>query len=102
MTKFKVGDRVTFTVAVNKVDGDTVQIITNDGRSFWLPDDDVELSSRADTTFRDQAAIAALQGLVVRHGRDDLTDGNILGFSRVAFDFAEALDAERKTRDGGE
>ena len=62
MTKFKVGDRVTWVGTVDRVYNDGFRVET-ESSSVYLTDTD-EVRRAPDTTFRDQAAIAALQGLV--------------------------------------
>ena len=100
MTKFKVGDRVTLSGVVTRIDeedeGLPYFVDFDHGKSchvgFWLSSEHLS----HDTTFRDQAAIAYLAALapmdVLTHEKEAV----------AAMNAAEALDAERKKRDGGE
>ena len=104
MTKFKVGDRVTLNAKIIETDkkNGLVKIELGDGVEYyypiWIPEADI---TRNDTTFRDQAAIAALQSILSDSGYDvfDISNDSV---AKTAMDYAEALDAERKKRDGGE
>lgn len=97
MTKFKVGDMVTLSGVVTRIDEEDEVlpyfVDFDRGKSchvgFWLSSEHLS----PDTAFRDQAAIAALQGFV--------TSGFQVNVAEI-FNYAEALDAERKKRDGGE
>ena len=102
MTKFKVGDRVTLSGTIASVPecAEGYELYEVDTGGMHTEILEVKLLT-SDTTFRDQAAIVALQGLLAGHGQQDITEFHIAGISSVAFDFAEALDAERKKRDGG-
>ena len=101
MTKFKVGDRVTLRGVVQSVDEEGIY---SDKYRVYIDGDDgsrrfsEELLTRVDTTFRDQAAIAALQGWIGREGQIQLQ--HMSEDMKVLFGYAEALDAERKRRNG--
>ena len=103
MTKFKVGDRVTLNAKIIETDkkNGLVKIELGDGVEYyypiWIPEADI---TRNDTTFRDQAAIAALQAMLIN--TDVSPGGDARAMAKSSFELAEALDAERKKRDGGE
>ena len=98
MTKFKVGDRVTLSGTVTEIDtSDWAPYgirFDGDSRVVWFSDAAIPENTQPSggTLFRDQAAIAALHGLV--------TSGFQVNVAEI-FNYAEALDAERKKRDGG-
>ena len=102
MTKFKVGDRVTLSGVVTRIDEEDEVlpyfVDFDRGKSchvgFWLSSEHLS----PDTTFRDQAAIAALQAALAEPCSNE---HSLQGIAEYAFDLAEALDAERKERDGG-
>ena len=98
MKKFKVGDRVTLSGTIASVPecAEGYELYEVDTGGMHTEILDVKLLT-SDTTFRDQAAIVALQGIIVA-GPHDCT---IPELAYEAFNYAEALDAERKKRDGG-
>ena len=98
MNKFKVGDRVPITVEVRRVHEDGGYRLTFNGAGVDVSSSD--LHDRVDTTFRDQAAIAALQAMLIN--TDVSPGGDARAMAKSSFELAEALDAERKKRDGGE
>ena len=101
MTKFKVGDRVTLSGVVTRIDEEDEVlpyfVDFDRGKSchvgFWLSSEHLS----PDTAFRDQAAIAIAVKLIDDHHRMCIND--VIAIH--AFNYAEALDAERKKRDGG-
>ena len=105
MTKFKVGDRVTLSGTVTEIDtSDWAPYgIRFDGgsRVVWFSDAATPENTQPSggTLFRDQAAIAALQGMLIN--TDVSPGGDARAMAKSSFDLAEALDAERKKRDGG-
>ena len=97
MKKFKVGDRVTLSGTIASVPecAEGYELYEVDTGGMHTEILDVKLLT-SDTTFRDQAAVVALQGIIVA-GPHDCT---IPELAYEAFNYAEALDAERKKRDG--
>lgn len=101
MTKFKVGDRVTLSGTVTEIDtSDWAPYgIKFDGgtRTVWFSDAATPENTQPSggTLFRDQAAIAVLQGFMTDSINVSALPQDIAKF---AFDLAEALDAERKKR----
>lgn len=97
MSKFKVGDRVTLSGTIASVPecAEGYELYEVDTGGMHTEILDVKLLT-SDTTFRDQAAIAALHGLIADSGDELALPQNIAKF---AFDLAEALDVERKKRD---
>ena len=97
MTKFKVGDRVTLSgtvVEVDKSDWAPYGIKFDGGtRTVWFSDDATpEKAAPSDgLSFRDQAAIAALQGFCAAD--IDIPDAQVGDVARIAFDFADAQEA---------
>lgn len=108
--KFKVGDRVTLSGVVSRGTVRGVFVDVGDHINAYFRNEDVDISiSEQSTTYRDQAAIAALQSLVTPSSFQTVLsafslDGKTVfdaydQFAKHAFDLAEALDAERKKRD---
>lgn len=115
MTKFKVGDKVTLYGEVVEVsntdvrhgisvlldgrddreDGDEYPVYVNEGEIAYVKEGHV-----TDTTFRDKAAIAALQAMLINTNVSP--GGDARAMAKSSFELAEALDAERTKRDGGE
>lgn len=101
MTKFKVGDRVTIACTITGVDERSGQVeveLEHEAGTYWF--ETQTIIPRNDTTFRDQAAIAALQGMLIN--TDVSPGGDARAMAKSSFELAEALDAERKKRDGSE
>ena len=98
MKDFNIGDRVTVTATVRRNDASsgTLVLELEDGHYIGLPNKNC--TNESVKTFRDQAALSALQGIIVA-GPHDCTIPEI---AYEAFNYAEALDAERKKRDRGE
>ena len=103
MTKFKVGDMVTLSGVVTRIDEEDEVlpyfVDFDRGKSchvgFWLSSEHLS----PDTAFRDQAAIAVLQGMLINTAVSP--GGDARAMAKSSFELAEALDAERKKRDGG-
>ena len=99
MTKFKVGDRVTIACTITGVDERSGQVeveLEHEAGTYWF--EQQTITPCKDTVFRDQATIAALQGLLAGNG----SAYEYSTSAEMAFAIADALDAERKKRDGGE
>lgn len=99
MTKFKFGDRVTLSGIIQSIDDDYPHSykVFLDGDDSYSRFNEATMN-RSDTTFRDQAAIAVLQAWIAREGQIQLQ--HMTDDMKVLFDYAEALDAERKRRNG--
>ncbi len=98
--KFKVGDRVMLGGVVSRSTERGVFVDVVSRINSYFPNEDVDISiCEQSTTFRDQAAIAALQGFCAAD--INIPDAQLGDVARIAFDFADALDAERRKRNGG-
>ena len=99
--KFKVGDRVTLSGVVVGVGVDGSKDSGHWPYEVQIDGEDIvdRFSERSlrNTTFRDQAAIAALQGMLIN--TDVSPGGDARAMAKSSFELAEALDAERKKRD---
>lgn len=103
MKDFNIGDTVTFQVTVIDNRCGLVDAAFKDGRRITMTYDQAmtdlvhptERPSHMALSFRDQAALSALQGIIVA-GPHDCTIPEI---AYEAFNYAESLDAERKKRD---
>lgn len=106
--KFQVGDRVTLSGVILSICDDGSASVRLDGGGIATRITHGELGEAAfarghvvsDTAFRDQAAIAALQGIL-----SGPWCGHYSGLSQItlaALGFANALDAERNRQNGGE
>ena len=108
MTKFKIGDRVTLGGVVTRINPFYGEFCVRiDGGGYGdtrLTYDQSKLAALSEssgkyTTFRDQAAIAAMQAMLIN--TDVSPGGDARAMAKSSFELAEALDAERKKRDGG-